>query len=198
MATLNKTIGDKQYSVSASVSSFNHICTYREVHDYKMTIKKKDGRFDRFVACNDTPTEKELKLLASMFAKNILNNGVNSDHRGIMLTLSTGNSFIWDYTMEQHKQFTPLFEVIKPDSVMPLYREDESKNYILNGVRSSDAYCELSMLNFSCATLEDHSSQFASLVSEIEAELPEPEQEQSVAPQGITEDAIRQYLNSRG
>lgn len=195
MATTTKVIGDKEYSVSAAVSSFNHICTYREVHDYKMTVKKKDDRFGRFVKYNGPLSEKELQLISSMFAKNILGN-INSDHRGIMLTLSTGNSFMWDYTKDQHVDFTPLFEVIKPSSSMPLYREEGEKSYLLPGVDYDDAYCELSMLHFSRETLLEHRDNYNRLVREMEEELPEPEQ--PVAPQGITEDAIRQYLNSRG
>ncbi len=171
-------IGNKKYSIDINVSSMNHLCTFREVSNYKLTVSKKNPRFNEYEIYSNRLDEDELNLVSAMLARECVDNVcVNGDVKGFLASMSTGTSFRWSYTKEQKKVFKPIFDLIGADSSMVLYEYDD---------------IELTMFNFNIDRLRSLSEKLETYTNVIKSKL--PEEEQIEVPSAITEEAIREYL----
>lgn len=188
-------IGNKKYTVNLDVSSMNHLCTFREISNFKLTVQKHDRRFNSYKTDETPLTEDETNLVSSLFASVIDLYSISHDVKGFIATLSTGNTFRWDYTQVQKKHFKPIFDVIGSDSHMVLYKEVKTYGNVEENLPSDTTkYCELTLFNFNRNRIEEMAGNLDTYKQVLVSQLPE-EEDQPSSDGVLTEAMIREYLN---
>lgn len=197
MTTKTVEVGGKSYSVSLNSGRLNHLCTFREISDFKLTVQKKCERFGGLTT-DDTPLDAdELNLVSSIFATAVFDcGGLDSDVVGFLATMNVGNAFRWSYTQGQKKRFIPIFEHIGYANSMSLYKQNgRHSSYLEEGTTSSDEkIIELKMFNFDREVFSDISSKLAEYKKVISDKFPPEVVEAPVNTNDLTEEAIREYL----
>lgn len=185
MSTKEVQVNNKKYSISLDVSSLNHLCTFKELSNFKLTVQKYDTRFNEYGVCEDELDTDETNLVAALFACCITEHReYESSNKGILATMNTGNYSRWSYTLGQKKKFLPIFNLVGFDSSMVLYSKGDSS--------SLSNYTEVTMFNFNTQNISAVADNYHKHLKVLKDK--EPEQAVEEQPTILTEQSIREYL----
>lgn len=178
-------VNGKKYSISLDISSLNHLCTFKELSNFKLTMQKHNARFDEYEECDVELDTDETNLVAALFACCITEHReYESSNKGVLATMNTGTYSRWSYTLGQKKKFLPLFNLVGFDSSMVLYSKGDSS--------SLSNYIEVTMFNFNTQNISDMADMYPEYLRVLKAK--EPEQAVEEQPTILTEQSIREYL----
>lgn len=177
MADYQKTldVADVTYKISLRINTFNHLCSFRELSNVKLTKLVKDTQFHTKTKSNDPFTDIEYRIFTKLL-KEAAKEAVASDTKGMLITLGTGNRSRWDYVINQQKEELPFIKSLPLRGSCVLYSDPSTATYRTPGTHEDEGYEELTQFNVNYQELRNMSfSDVNTYVAEQEANYVVPE-----------------------